>query len=205
MKMTIGAGSMTRDLKGQTFGSWTVLRFHLYHKCRAAFWMCQCSCGNERSIRGSALFAGKTYQCNACKGRKAEGVASCNRAFHSCQASAHKRNYEWDLTLDDFKNITRLPCFYCGAAPGNRVMAPRANGAFIWSGIDRKNNREGYHLENIVPCCKICNVAKSAMSVEEFLEWINRIVEHQKVARIASLPTVIDERNRTEEIRGVCV
>lgn len=45
-------------------------------------------------------------------------------------------------------------------------------------GIDRLNNDKGYTVENIVSCCSICNKAKSNLTMEEFLAWIERIKIH---------------------------
>jgi hypothetical protein len=36
----------------------------------------------------------------------------------------------------------------------------------------------GYTIENVVPCCKRCNQAKSDQSVVDFLAWIRRVYEH---------------------------
>jgi hypothetical protein len=29
-----------------------------------------------------------------------------------------------------------------------------------------------------VPCCKLCNCAKSDQTVSEFLDWVRRIYDH---------------------------
>jgi len=47
-----------------------------------------------------------------------------------------------------------------------------------YNGIDRIDNLKGYLKNNIVPCCKFCNTAKSSMSQTEFKEWINRVYEN---------------------------
>ena len=37
------------------------------------------------------------------------------------------------------------------------------------------DNSKGYSLDNIVPCCKICNRAKSDLTYKDFIEWIRRL------------------------------
>ncbi len=60
------------------------------------------------------------------------------------------------LTVDDVLRI-RLdrPCFYCD----DHIGDTRA-------GLDRMNNAHGYHADNVLPCCPICNDAKGHL-----LDW----------------------------------
>lgn len=48
------------------------------------------------------------------------------------------------------------------------------NGHFYFNGIDRVDNFKGYTLENSVPCCTICNRAKSNMLYDDFMSYIQR-------------------------------
>lgn len=47
----------------------------------------------------------------------------------------------------------------------------------VYNGLDRRDNAQGYTLENTVPCCKFCNFAKNVYSEEDFIGWINRLVK----------------------------
>ena len=40
-----------------------------------------------------------------------------------------------------------------------------------------RNNLLGYTVENCLPCCQICNGAKSDMTYEEFMSWIQDIAQ----------------------------
>ena len=44
-----------KDLTGQKFGRLTVIKKDPEKLGGAAYWICQCECGNIKSIRGSAL------------------------------------------------------------------------------------------------------------------------------------------------------
>lgn len=46
------------------------------------------------------------------------------------------------------------------------------------SGVDRVDSSRDYELRNIVTCCKKCNHAKNALTVDEFKEHITRVYEH---------------------------
>jgi hypothetical protein len=36
------------------------------------------------------------------------------------------------------------------------------------------DNTCGYTSDNVVPCCKTCNMAKRDMTVQEFTSWLKR-------------------------------
>lgn len=70
------------------------------------------------------------------------------------------RNIEVDLSLDDYAAlVTNAQCHYCQGTLPKRG-----------SGLDRKDNLEGYTKENCVPCCTECNRVKSCyLSYSEML------------------------------------
>lgn len=82
--------------------------------------------------------------------------------------TAVKRKYDMKLSFDEFEEIVKLPCAYCGE---NQKIV----------GIDRKDNEVGYIKENSTPCCKTCNMMKHILPVEEFLLQIERIQTYQKL------------------------
>lgn len=59
------------------------------------------------------------------------------------------------------------------AGPGDRN--------YYYTGLDREDNTLGYLYSNLVPCCKVCNRAKSTMTRAEFLTWIGRAHLHSQV------------------------
>ena len=86
-----------------------------------------------------------------------------NQWLRIYKLSAKKRHNDWQLTDEQFFNITEMPCWYCGTLP-----APR-------NGIDRRDNTKGYVQGNVVPCCSDCNRAKLVLTEAKFLELIKRI------------------------------
>lgn len=89
-----------------------------------------------------------------------------------------------DLTFEDFLVLTQQPCFYCNAPPSNaynefkhaRSALPEtiANGTYRYNGLDRVDNAKGHDLDNLVPCCSMCNFAKRHHSQEHFMLWIQK-------------------------------
>ena len=156
-----------------------------------AAWLCQCDCGNEKTVSGRYLRRGKTRSCGCLprgSGGGRPGEAAITNAFYSHKWSGAKaRGYELLLTREQFVAITAMNCTYCGLPPSNVVKAPNGNGDFVYSGIDRKDNSKGYTLANSVPCCKECNISKSDMSMEAWQAYMRRmsmaaIRRHQKQA-----------------------
>lgn len=50
---------------------------------------------------------------------------------------------------------------------------------FVYNGIDRMDNSLGYISGNVVTCCQICNRAKGAMLLEDFMLWIKQLVTYR--------------------------
>lgn len=180
----------TTDKTGQKFGKLTVVGFSHYElkngvqKGRKLIWDCFCECGNTKKVENSNLIAGNVTSCGCSKaarlkklheGNIKEDIAF-NYVLHDYQYAAKKRKHEFLLTEEQFRHLTQQNCFYCGVEPkqiknknGNHVFK---RSSFVYNGIDRKDNHRGYTVENCVPCCRICNVAKGQMTIGEFLAWV---------------------------------
>ena len=94
------------------------------------------------------------------------------------RTNAKKRNLSFELEREVFENLLLSKCTYCGL-----------ENCF---GIDRKDNSKGYTKENSTPCCKICNLAKRELSIEDFLSWVSRISNYQQRKLNGCLGTVGD-------------
>lgn len=133
---------------------------------------CQCDCGNLYSTRPANLLNGISHGCRSCALKGKAGryfMESIERALRrkerEYQSGAARRGHEWRIDRTLFRNLLAQPCNYCGLIPA--------------SGIDRRDNGEGYTFENSVACCKQCNIAKMAQSEAAFLAWVWRIAIHK--------------------------
>jgi len=154
-----------------------------------AIWLCICDCGKTKEIRSSCLVRGHTKSCGCLRGEKAAingmvvkldfPLASQRTLFRLCKRRSKKIDHIFNISFDDFITIIRGSCYYCGQKPSN-IYRLKGSGDFLYSGIDRAENSKGYTLENVVPCCKICNFAKGTLSKNEFLDWVKKIYIHQK-------------------------
>jgi len=165
------------DINKKTFGYWTVLNKPTKASRKGLLWYCRCKCGKERYVLGFDLRKGISTSCG-CKNKLPYGESACRWIFSIYKKQALSRNHVFELTLDQFKIITKQNCLYCGSKPlnvCNREKYSCSNGNYIYNGIDRKNNNKGYTKENVVPCCKICNSMKSKLSGKEFFDHISKI------------------------------
>jgi hypothetical protein len=148
-------------------------------------WRCRCDCGKEIVTRGSSLRRGASASCGCLKVELAraavmlpEGVAAMNQILRRTKANAAERGYAYSLTDDLLRELMARPCHYCGAVPGNVCRRKECNGHFVYNGIDRVDNGRGYTPDNVVPCCKHCNIAKRDRTAEEFRAWVVRLYRH---------------------------
>lgn len=70
--------SAAKDLSGQQFGLWTVLRRGENDSCGRAVWLCRCACGTERFVVGKSLRSGLSCGCGCT--RKENASAASKRA-----------------------------------------------------------------------------------------------------------------------------
>jgi len=179
------------DETGHRYGRLVVLE-EAGRRNGAVCWLCQCDCGKRIIVGGRELRTGDTKSCGClnteqCEARRLpKGQAAFNCVFGSLKRGAERRGLEWALTEKQVKELTSQPCFYCGVPPRQRCRGRRVNGEYLYNGLDRVDNTRGYTVDNVVPCCKRCNVAKNNMTQQEFYTWIDRIYNRRRAAPASS-------------------
>jgi hypothetical protein len=150
-------------------------------------WICKCDCGNITLPQPSEyLFNGKTTSCgkSGCKKagggqKKVEGDKNPSRLVYlRYKRQAKDRKIEFKMTYEIFVSLVCLPCYYCGDETKSNYKSPKKKNdwetTFYYTGIDRINSDQGYIENNIRPCCKYCNRAKSDRTEKDFLIWIEK-------------------------------
>ena len=59
-----------KDLTGQRFGRWTVIKEYGKNKQRCTTWWCRCDCGNEGEVSGTNLTHGRSKSCGCLRNDK---------------------------------------------------------------------------------------------------------------------------------------
>jgi hypothetical protein len=80
---------------------------------------------------------------------------------------AQSRNIAFELTKEVFNSLVNMSCYYCGTYNESEVI-----------GIDRLDSDKNYTVDNCVPCCKICNFMKGALTKYTFISQAHKIAEH---------------------------
>lgn len=152
-------------------------------------YICQCDCGNEKVFwKQSAISKQKSCGCRIdAAGLFGKQRRSMMFRFHSYKSGAKKRNFDWQLTYEQFVSIASKNCFYCNSEPkvwdcitGSPSLQKESPNAkpedykIKFNGIDRLNSKLGYTLENSVTCCTFCNRAKSDLNFNEFKKNLER-------------------------------
>ena len=141
------------DMTGMQFGYWTVLYKDSPHKgSKNSFWVCQCKCGNLRTITRSTLLSGKSLSCGCKPSENRKGInkthgMSKTRLYHEwismrrrCSSPNNKFAANYYL-----KGISVCPQWEKFEQFRDWALA---NGYTDSMTIDRIDNDKGYCPEN---------------------------------------------------------
>jgi len=161
------------DEKGNRYGEVVVLEMADVPESEHVMWKCKHDDGFTFEARGTALRKGNVT------GRQSrpKGETAFRKLYRAYKHGAKKRNLEWKLTKEQFRNMTKEDCHYCGRSP-SKSIGKNLNGEYIYNGLDRMNNSIGYTEENVVTCCWGCNHIKGDIDKEDFIAQINKIYEY---------------------------
>jgi hypothetical protein len=159
------------DHTGRRFGRLKVIKLIVRRgKSRNdTIYLCRCDCGREKQVRYSNLMNGGTLSCGCLqkellsKRAKDPLEVAITAKFNSYKGGAKVRNYGWHISKEYFAELIRKSCYFCAASPNPL------------NGVDRFDNRWSYTIENCVPCCSICNMAKATLTVEQFKDWVKHV------------------------------
>ena len=177
--------SRLKDLVGQRFNALVVIkRTASRDGWRHTYWECKCDCGNDHVASSNALKRGysKSCGCLRLKTRTLPGdLGSFNTTYIQYKCNAKTRSHSFNLSKEDFREITSKSCAYCGSVPKPYYAKNRSVinvVPYLCNGVDRMNNKIGYEVGNCVPCCDLCNYMKRSMRVEDFLTHIRKIASY---------------------------
>ena len=167
---------------GEKYNRLTIVSFHHSDKRWRKWYLVKCDCGNEKVIMGSSMTSGNTKSCG-CLAKEVKANKRISKKHSEVTAiilgykrHAERRGFKWLLKRKDVERIIGKNCFYCNSKPNNIKKTKNSiDNGLIYSGIDRIDNLKDYTKDNSVPCCKVCNYAKSDMSLNDFHEWAIRI------------------------------
>ena len=110
-----------------------------------------------------------SHKCMLKRGSKSS-IANANLPhgrYSTYRRNAKNRRHNFDLSFDEFMEFWQEPCVYCGS-PIDTI------------GLDREDNDIGYTVDNVVPCCSICNYMKRSLPTKDFLDHIDKISNYSR-------------------------
>lgn len=141
------------------------------------YYLCRCKlCNSEKSVAKINLIKGKSLNCRTCGSQRYWTSKTRDwtaRVYKSYRGKAQKENRDFTLSREEFAEIIKQDCAYCGDAGVNVVR--KYYGTMLYNGIDRVDNSRGYTLDNVVPCCHFCNMAKNKHTREMFFDKVRKI------------------------------
>lgn len=108
--------------------------------------------------------------------------------LHKLKNSAKNRGINVNLDINKYQHLIDMGCHFCGSD------LSKENGYCL----DRVDSKKGYTLMNVVPCCKICNRAKSDMDVQDFISWVQKAAKH--IEKQIALIRKFESMGITEEV-----
>jgi len=179
---------IVKDMIGKKFGKLTVIKeLSIKQANKYIQYECRCDCGNSYIAYGIHLRGGQN---NSCGCNRAITRRQKNRKYfiqkilyrNAIIGKSKKLKLDYNIIFEQFIELINKPCFYCGLEHSNRCKDPYMNKqvdfedhTVFYNGLDRIDSSKGYLIDNVVPCCKFCNRAKSDMTVDEFKTWLGRI------------------------------
>jgi hypothetical protein len=175
------------DISGLTVKNVTAIEPTKKRKHTYVVWLARCNdCGEI--IEKAAYSFTKGFACHKCQkyyidhprpGRPIipDNGAHVNSLYGHYRSGAKVRGIDFCITKEQAKELFEQPCFYCGVQPRETKTKNLAD-TYSWNGIDRVDNNIGYIIDNCVPCCFTCNMAKTTMSKDDFINWITRVYNH---------------------------
>jgi hypothetical protein len=115
-----------------------------------------CPKGHDTFVTGRYL---ASYACKVCEYERTKNDFSFKRRYRVAKHLAYRRKMKFLLTFEEYTNLISQPCYYCGA---DLVFEHGAS-------IDRIDNEKGYMLDNLLPCCNICNKGRNTIYTVD--EW----------------------------------
>jgi hypothetical protein len=101
--------------------------------------------------------------------------------------SARDKNLEFTISSEEYERIVCNTCYYCN------ITADKG-----FNGMDRKDQTQGYTVENCVNCCKMCNYMKKSLNDDVFVKRIEHILSYNQIIKHGKLyPHLFANHNTT--------
>lgn len=114
---------------------------------------------------------------------------------------AEERKLLFNLSISEFYKLTQGNCHYCGRKPYQ--IAKSTSREFLYNGVDRVDNKQGYLPDNVISCCGKCNTMKHHYSYSDFVGHIELMYKQlhapdlDKFGKFGGKPAVVNPEPST--------
>lgn len=108
-----------------------------------------------------------------------------NYRFNSIRCGARHRDLSFDITLEQYVQLSAQVCWYCHEMDSVNPLI----------GVDRIDNHRGYVMDNLVPCCIVCNNMKIALDPRTFVERCKAVSHAQEHKEPMDFPEAYADRH----------
>ena len=157
-----------KHLVNKNFGNWVLKTVAFLYNGNVYWWAHCLTCNTLKVVEEQNIISYASKNCQCGKTHRTTDAAF-NAAYNNRKKSAL---FEFLLTKDEFLEIVKKPCHYCGYFTNRKIKSKSIK--IMANGIDRLNHLLPYTKENSVPCCKFCNRAKCD-EPGEFKLWIDHL------------------------------
>jgi hypothetical protein len=115
------------DITGKRYGKLIAIERDKNSPKKISRWICKCDCGNIKSYRLSNLGrSSNSCGCSKLKHRPPycpnildTGKAALNKLYRQYLNDANKKQRVFELTIDQFEQLTSSNCYYCNKKPSS--------------------------------------------------------------------------------------
>ena len=176
------------DLTGKKVGKLTVLENLGTKNNKHRYWLCECECGNIKSICHTHLRSGKIKSCGCSHHKKGKnnpcwkgyGEISGNRwnqITRERNSRPSSKNRKFDISIEEAWNLFLKQNRKC-ALSGVELYFGKGHKGEYTASLDRIDSNSDYVLDNVQWIHKDINRMKNIYSQEYFLETCKLIAKN---------------------------
>lgn len=153
------------------------------------YWYCECECGGTCVVVSGHLGSGAIRSCGCLSKeahveltkRKFKGICDLSCTFFTqIFRGAKKRNLEFTITKEYIWDLFISQNKKCALSGVDIDLHPLRNTSIQTASLDRIDSSLGYIEGNVQWVHKNLNIMKSNLPLDDFINWCNLVVQHNK-------------------------
>ncbi len=172
-------------MEGKVFGKLKVLHEDLSNAYKHKKWVCECECGNTKSISGDHLRRGLIVSCG-CKNKLKEGGDISGDLWYSITKSkvskrSKRRNLNFNITKEYIYKLFQEQKGKCALSGLDITLPTKWKGSDYTASLDRIDNSKGYIKGNVQWLHKHVNIMKNSFPQDIFIYLCNKVTENNTI------------------------